>query len=190
MPAVWALYGGVDPTRLEELQAVSSPLPRNITSNGTYPNSAEEQSRITDITLLCLVVAVVLFGDTTHRSESAYNRGDSTGSGIFWRADSDVCESYGDRIRSYCTAGDPFCDVGPNLNATAHLTYVTDYSAEVVDYVVRQYQNGGEEGAESDAVAEEEAGDSVAAQEESSGSWSWSISGVAVMASLLACGMV
>lgn len=134
---------------------------------------------------MCLVVAVVLFGDTTHRSESTYNRGDSTGSGIFWRADSDVCESYGDRIRSYCTAGDPFCDVGLNLNATAHLTYVTDYGAEVVDYVVRQYQNGGEEGAERDAVADEKAGDSVAAQE-SNGSWSWSVSGVAVMASLLA----
>jgi hypothetical protein len=60
----------------------------------------------------------------------------------------------------------------------------------VVDYVVRQYQSGGEEGAESDAVAdeEEEAGDSVAAQE-SSGTWSWSISGVAVMASLLAFGI-
>jgi hypothetical protein len=69
------------------------------------------------------------------------------------------------------------------------LTYVTDYGAEVVDYIVRQNQNGGEEGAESDAVADDEAGGSVAAQE-SSGSWSWSISGVAVMASLLACGMV
>jgi hypothetical protein len=71
------------------------------------------------------------------------------------------------------------------------LTYVTDYGAEVVDYIVRQYQNGGEEGAESDAVAdeEEEAGDSVATQE-SSGAWSWSISGVAVMASLLAFGIL
>ena len=113
-----------------------------------------------------------------------------TGSGIFWRADSHVCESYGDLIRSYCTAGDPFCDVGPNLNATAHLTYVADYGAEVVDYVVRQNHNGGEDGAESDAVAGgKEAGDSVAAQE-SGGTCSWSISGVAIMASLLACDMV
>lgn len=154
----------------------------------TWPAPKKGLAQLT-FTLLYLVVAVVLFGDTTHRSESTYNRGDSTGSGIFWRADTDVCESYGDRVRSYCTAGDPFCDVGPNLNATAHLTYVTDYGAEVVDYVVRQYQNGGEEGAESDAAAEEEAGGSVAAQE-SSGFWSWSISGVAVMACLLACGMV
>jgi hypothetical protein len=92
-------------------------------------------------------------------------------------------------MRSYCTAGDPFCDVGPNLNATTHLTYVADYGGEVVDYVVRQYQNGGEEGAESDAVNDEEASDNVAAQE-SSGAWSWSISGVAITASLLAFGIV
>ena len=36
MPAVWALYGGVDPTQLDELQAVSSPLPQNITRDGTH----------------------------------------------------------------------------------------------------------------------------------------------------------
>jgi len=65
------------------------------------------------------------------------------------------------------------------------LTYVTDYGEEVVDYVVRQYQNGGEEGSESDEVVNEEASDSVAAQE-SGGAWSWSISSVAITASLLA----
>ena len=59
----------------------------------------------------------------------------------------------------------------------------------MVDYVVRQYRNDGEEGAESNMVAEEEAGDSVAAQE-SGGTWSWSISGVAVMAVLLAFGIL
>lgn len=92
-------------------------------------------------------------------------------------------------MRSYCTAGDPFCDVGPNLNAIAHLTYVADYGGEVVDYVVGQYENGGEEGTESDAVAEEEVGNSVAAQE-SGGTRLWSISGIAVVASLLAFGML
>ena len=51
----------------------------------------------------------------------------------------------GSRIRSYCTAGDPFCDVGNpvNANAEAHLTYVEDYGEEVVAYVVEQYSNGG-----------------------------------------------
>lgn len=51
----------------------------------------------------------------------------------------------GSRIRSYCTAGDPFCDVGNpvNADAEAHLTYVEDYGEEVVAYVVEQYRNGG-----------------------------------------------
>ena len=60
----------------------------------------------------------------------------------------------------------------------------------MVEYVVGQYENGGEEGIESGAVAGEEAGDSVVAAQESSGTWSWSISGVAVVASLLAFGML
>ena len=59
----------------------------------------------------------------------------------------------------------------------------------MVDYVVGQYENGGEEGNESDAVADEEVGDSVAAQE-SGGTWPRSISGVAVVAPLLAFGML
>lgn len=41
MPAVWALYGGVDPNQLDELQAVSSPLPQNITRDGTHLTSAK-----------------------------------------------------------------------------------------------------------------------------------------------------
>ena len=51
----------------------------------------------------------------------------------------------GSRIRSYCTAGDPFCDVGNPLltDANAHLTYIEDYGEEVVTYVVEQYKNGG-----------------------------------------------
>jgi hypothetical protein len=69
------------------------------------------------------------------------------------------------------------------------LTYVKDYGGEVVDYVVRQYQNGGEEGAESDAVNDEEAGDSVAAQE-SSGRRTWSMSAFVVSALLLAFGVL
>lgn len=131
-------------------------------------------------------MAVVLFGDTTHRSESSYNRGDSTGSGIFWRADADACEGYGDRIRSYCTAGDPFCDVGPNINATAHLTYVADYGEEVTDFVVAQYKNGGEAGDENNTAVGEVVGNAVAAQE-SAGSQIRSMLALVVTSFLLAC---
>lgn len=49
MPAVWALYGGVDPTELDELQAVASPLPRNITRNGTCLTSAKYKLPFTDM---------------------------------------------------------------------------------------------------------------------------------------------
>ena len=51
----------------------------------------------------------------------------------------------GSRIRSYCTAGDPICDVGNPINtdAEAHLTYVDDYGKEVAAYVVEQYKNNG-----------------------------------------------
>lgn len=51
----------------------------------------------------------------------------------------------GSRIRSYCTAGDPICDVGNPINtdAEAHLTYVDDYGEEVIAYVVEQYRNNG-----------------------------------------------
>lgn len=51
----------------------------------------------------------------------------------------------GSRIRSYCTAGDPICDVGNPINtdAEAHLTYVDDYGQEVVAYVLEQYNNPG-----------------------------------------------
>jgi hypothetical protein len=69
------------------------------------------------------------------------------------------------------------------------LTYVTDYGEEVVEYVVRQYENGGEAGIENGTVVNEESGDSVAAQE-NVGSRMWSVSGLLVVASLLAGSML
>ena len=59
----------------------------------------------------------------------------------------------------------------------------------MVDYVVAQYQNDGAQGAKNDEVANEEAGDNVTAQE-SNGAWSWSISCVAIVTSLLAFGIL
>lgn len=74
-----------------------------------------------------------------------YSAGNGTGNGLFWRGDLSACEAMGSRIRSYCTAGDPFCDIGNPLltDAIAHLTYIEDYGEEVVTYVVEQYKNGG-----------------------------------------------
>ncbi|KAJ4258074.1 hypothetical protein NW762_008214 [Fusarium torreyae] len=123
-PAVWAVYGGFDDVRAELNQVIdfASPLPQEYFKN---------------------VISVVLFGDTTHRDDAPYNYGNSTGSGIFWRSDISGCKALGSRIRSYCTAGDPFCAVGKDVNIDSHLTYIEEYGAEVVDYVVDQYKNGG-----------------------------------------------
>lgn len=86
----------------------------------------------------------------------------------------------GSRIRSYCTAGDPFCDVGNpvNTDAEAHLTYVEDYGTEAVAYVVEQYRNGGlsngTSGRDGDAAV------SAAAGQESAGVGRLVVSGTAV----------
>ncbi|KAH7161755.1 cutinase-domain-containing protein [Dactylonectria macrodidyma] len=120
-PPVWATYGGVGGGDLEKIIEFSKPLPTNATKN---------------------VVSVVVFGDTTHRDDAPYNHGNSTGQGIFWRADISSCEALGDRIRSYCSAGDPFCDVGDLVIPRTHLTYIQDYGVEVAAYVVEQFESG------------------------------------------------
>ncbi|KAF3017186.1 hypothetical protein E8E14_012210 [Neopestalotiopsis sp. 37M] len=125
MAPVWALYAGFDggDTSSEEAKAslieYSSPLPTNVTQN---------------------VVAAVLFGDPSHRDGALYNYGNSTGQGIYWRADIRACEALGDRLRSYCDAGDPFCAVG-YLDPAAHLTYVINHGTEIAEYVREQYIN-------------------------------------------------
>lgn len=93
--------------------------------------------------LTLLVVSVVLFGDTTHVANAPYNHGtwNNTGNGIFYRDTIQACEALGPRIRSYCDAGDPFCDVGTFLSATAHLEYAQQYGEEVANFVVRRYKS-------------------------------------------------
>lgn len=65
---------------------------------------------------------------------------------MFYREDITACEALGKRIRAYCDAGDPFCDVGELVDQMAHLEYVQRYSEEIVEFVVEQYRNGGESG--------------------------------------------
>lgn len=89
------------------------------------------------------MVSVVLFGDPTHRDDAPYNYGNSTGSGDFWRHDISPCEALGSRIRSYCDAGDPFCDVNYEPDIYTHLKYIERYGVEVAQFVVGQYNNGG-----------------------------------------------
>lgn len=88
------------------------------------------------------MVSVVLFGDPSHRGDATYNYGNSTGSGMFWRHDISACEAMGNRIRSYCDSGDPFCSVGPEADSLTHVTYVQRHGSDIARFVVDQYNNG------------------------------------------------
>lgn len=61
---------------------------------------------------------------------------------MFYRPDISHCEALGSRIRSYCDAGDPFCDLGEHFNGTAHKKYIQNYGDEVAKFVVDKYKNG------------------------------------------------
>lgn len=89
------------------------------------------------------MVSVILFGDPTHRDDASYNYGNGTGSGIFWRHDISACEALGSRIRAYCDEGDQFCDVGPEIDAFTHGTYLDRYSSDIIRFVVDQYNSHG-----------------------------------------------
>lgn len=98
-----------------------------------------------------------------------------------------ACDAYGDRIRSYCTAGDPFCDVGDELSGPAHVSYIADYGEELAGYVLEQYQNGGEAGAGRNATRDESDDQATtAATQESDGRKLSSVSMMAVALSLFA----
>lgn len=89
------------------------------------------------------MVSVVLFGDPSHRGDATYNHGNGTGSGIFWRHDISACEAMGSRIRSYCDSGDPYCSVGPEVDASTHVTYLQRHSSDVARFIIDQYSKGG-----------------------------------------------
>ncbi|KAF5584429.1 acetylxylan esterase [Fusarium pseudocircinatum] len=89
------------------------------------------------------IVAVVLFGDPTHRGDASYARGNVTGNGIFYRNDYSDCEALGTRIRDYCLENDPYCDSGYQADPDVHYKYFEMYKDEVVEYVKSLPANGG-----------------------------------------------
>jgi hypothetical protein len=60
---------------------------------------------------------------------------------LFPRQSTSCCAPLFPRIRSYCGAGDAFCDsgMGPN-NITIHEGYVPEYGPQAVKFVVDQLQ--------------------------------------------------
>ncbi|CAH0045035.1 unnamed protein product [Clonostachys solani] len=124
MPVIWAQF--MSNPSLPGMVSLTQPLPTNVTKN---------------------VIATLLLGDPSHKNGTNYNYGSHnlTGDGVFYRGDTSACEALGKRIRSYCDAGDPFCDVGPAYS-DAHGRYVKNHKDEFVDYIVEQWSNGGETG--------------------------------------------
>jgi acetylxylan esterase len=91
------------------------------------------------------VVAIVLFGDPSHVANTTYDKGTSKNDGIFSRRNITLCENLGPRLVSYCDTGDVFCDAG-ELDEV-HGGYVERYGSDVVDFVVSQYNDGGNDDA-------------------------------------------
>lgn len=91
-------------------------------------------------------------GDPSARNGTTYQYGtyNNTGNGIFYRENTKDCEAYGKRIRAYCDAGDPFCDVGTYYALGTHTKYVQNHGKEIIEYVVEQFKNGGDSGNVSD----------------------------------------
>lgn len=90
------------------------------------------------------MISIVLFGDPS-QTNTSFSRGNwtNTGNGMFYRPNTTACEALGKRIRAYCHAGDPFCDVGDYVDAPAHVQYRQHYGDEVVKYVVDMYNSWG-----------------------------------------------
>ncbi|KND87502.1 Acetylxylan esterase 2 [Tolypocladium ophioglossoides CBS 100239] len=89
------------------------------------------------------VVAIVLFGDPTHRANTTYDRGTSIKNGVFQRSNASVaaCTRYADRLVSYCDTGDVYFDAGQDKKV--HSSYVQKYGDDIVEYVVAKYSGAG-----------------------------------------------
>ncbi|RNJ52526.1 hypothetical protein D7B24_003346 [Verticillium nonalfalfae] len=122
-----------------------APLPKSIIENHSNMNPVLQPRSETKLTVL-LVVAVVLFGDPTFRSDDSFARGTAQGSGMFFRGNHTACNAVGDHIASYCDAGDPICDVESEVTETnMHVTYLERYLEESAEWVVERFSKGSSE---------------------------------------------
>ncbi|PNY25129.1 Acetylxylan esterase 2 [Tolypocladium capitatum] len=112
-------------------------------SGGTFDSAAPLAANKVENNL----VAIVLFGDPTHRANTTYDKGTSINNGAFQRGDASVqvCTKYADRLVSYCDTGDVYCDLG--ADGKVHRSYVQKYGDDTVKYIVAKYnaavKNGG-----------------------------------------------
>lgn len=80
------------------------------------------------------VVAVVQMGDPRHMAGRSFNVGTSTNNGRFPREADQELTPFASKVRSYCDAGDPFCDSGRAM--AVHFTYLNKYSDDATQFVV------------------------------------------------------
>lgn len=109
-------------------------------------------------------MAVVLFGDPSHVVDTSYDRGTSVKNGVSRQpslsrvADADqrrqifarsnatvgVCETYSDRLVSFCDTGDVYCDSGEDK--PVHSSYIERYGNDALKFVVDRYGHAAEQG--------------------------------------------
>ncbi|KAM4067038.1 cutinase domain-containing protein [Hirsutella rhossiliensis] len=85
------------------------------------------------------IVAIVLFGDPSHVINTRYDKGTSVKNGVFERNNATVrvCETYSDRMVSYCDTGDVFCDNGQDKKV--HSSYIKRYGDDALKFIVDRY---------------------------------------------------
>ncbi|KLU82147.1 hypothetical protein MAPG_01224 [Magnaporthiopsis poae ATCC 64411] len=82
------------------------------------------------------IAAVVMMGDPSRNASAPFNKGNATKDGVFPRANLAGCGALTSRMVSFCSAGDMFCDNGPDLEV--HLTYVDTQGQAAAQFVLDQ----------------------------------------------------
>ncbi|EEH09423.1 conserved hypothetical protein [Histoplasma capsulatum G186AR] len=91
--------------------------------------------RAVDRTIADKVSAIIFMADPRHVPGKSFDVGSSTRSGLFPRPDSEACDTYASRMRSYCDSGDPVCDSG--FDREVHSAVVEKYRSYAVAFVTR-----------------------------------------------------
>ncbi|OJD21911.1 hypothetical protein ACJ73_06748 [Blastomyces percursus] len=79
------------------------------------------------------VSAIIFMADPRHVPGKSFDVGTSTRNGLLPRPDSESCDEFASRMRSYCDRGDPVCDSG--FKREVHRAVVEKYRADAVAFV-------------------------------------------------------
>lgn len=79
------------------------------------------------------VFAAILMGDPRFVAGKSFDAGNSTTDGYIPRPANISCDSYTDRMRSYCDEGDYYCAGGNDK--VIHNTYLDRYTTDALEFV-------------------------------------------------------